>query len=56
MHVSASSLTSRIAAMASLAVIACAAGVLPTLHAQTARRPMTFLDMQQMAQVGFADA
>src|SRR5687768_8057208 len=52
MHVSASSLTSRIAAIASVAVIAFAAGVFPTLHAQTARRPMTFLDMQQMRQVG----
>ena len=53
MSASARSITSRLAAIAVLAVIASATGVQPSLQAQTAvRRPMTFLDMQQMRQVG----
>src|SRR5688500_13286415 len=52
MNVSASSITLRVAAIVTLSVIASANGVLPSLQAQAARRPMTFLDMQQMKQVG----
>src|SRR5688500_12613586 len=53
MSASATSITSRLPAIAVLAVIASAIGVQPSLQAQTAvRRPMTFLDMQQMRQVG----
>ncbi|MGH9222063.1 MAG: hypothetical protein ACRD1W_22325, partial [Vicinamibacterales bacterium] len=53
MSASATSITSRLTAIAVLAVIASAIGVQPSLQAQTAvRRPMTFLDMQQMRQVG----
>jgi dipeptidyl aminopeptidase/acylaminoacyl peptidase len=53
MSASATSITSRLAAIAMLALIASATGVRPSLQAQTtARRPMTFLDMQQMRQVG----
>src|SRR5688500_19908950 len=50
MHVSASAV-SRVAA---IAVLVASSGVIePSLRAQTTvRRPMTFLDMQQMRQVG----
>ena len=53
MHASAPSVSTRVAAIATLAIIASATGVPPSLLAQpAARRPMTFLDMQQMRQVG----
>jgi dipeptidyl aminopeptidase/acylaminoacyl peptidase len=51
MFASASAMKSRLAAVAALAALT-SVGVWPSLVAQTARRPMTFLDMQQMRQVG----
>ncbi len=44
--------TRRLAVIVALAITAVSSDELPSLQAQTGTRPMTFLDMQQMRQVG----